>query len=205
MPSAWRQATSFMRAMGRETMRVFASTPRVLALVWHASPRRVAVLAGLTVLQGLLPTATVWVSKLVVDGVVAAVASGGAPDLLRRVVWLVALQFGLAAVGVALSHAASIVQQALSDVVGHRMNVQVFARANSLDLAYFETPEFYDKLRNAQRLGSQPVQLVTGGLLQLARNAIVVVSMVALSALVALDIAPLDFFGRQRAIELDRP
>jgi len=181
-PSAARQGVAFVRAMGRETVRVFASTPRVLALVWQASPKRVAALAGLTVLQGLQPTANVWLSKLVVDGVVAAVRSGGDPDLLRHVMWLVALQFVLSAVGIALGHAASFVQQALTDVVGHRMNVRVLAKANALDLAHFETPEFYDTLRNAQRLGSQPVQLVTGGLLQLVRNAIVLISMIALLA-----------------------
>ena len=181
-PSMLRQGTTFVRAMVRETLRVFASTPRVLALVWHASPGQVVILAVITVLQGLLPTATVWISKLVVDSVVAAVASHGDPDRLRGVVWLVALQFGFAATGVALNHAAAIVQQALSDVVGHRLGIQVLAKANSLDLAHFETPEFYDKLRNAQRLGSQPVQLVTGGLLQLVRSAIVLISMIALLA-----------------------
>ena len=181
-PSALRQGVAFVRAMERETVRVFASTPRVLALVWQASPKRVAALAALTVLQGLQPTANVWLSKLVVDGVVAAVQSGGDPELLRYVVWLVALQFVLSAAGIALGHAASFVQQALSDVVGHRLSVQVLAKANTLDLAHFETPEFYDTLRNAQRLGSQPVQLVTGGLLQLVRNAIVLISMIALLA-----------------------
>ena len=92
------------------------------------------------------------------------------------------LQFLLGAAQILLGHATSIIQQRLADVVGHRLNVQVLARANALDLAHFETPEFYDRLRNAQRLGSQPVNLVTGGLLQLARNTIVLVSMVALLA-----------------------
>ena len=151
-------------------------------MVWQASPGRVAWLAVLTVAQGLLPTATVWVSKLVVDAVVAAVNAGGDPATVDVVVRLVLIQFALGAAGIGLGHATSILQQRLTDVVGHRLNVQVLARANALDLAHFETPEFYDRLRNAQRLGSQPVQLVTGGLLQLARNTIVLVSMVALLA-----------------------
>jgi ATP-binding cassette subfamily B protein len=169
-----------LRALWRETAHVFASTPRVLALVWHASPPRVAALTVLTVLQGLLPSATVWVGKLVVDGVVAAIGAGGAQESVQRLIWLVALQFALGVVGIGLGHVAALVQQALSDVVSHRLNVQVLAKANTLDLAYYETAEFYDKLRNAQRLGSQPVQLVTGGLLQLVRNVIVVASMITL-------------------------
>jgi len=172
----------FLRSLSKETLRIFASTPRVLGMVWHASPGRVATLAVLTVVQGLLPTATIWVAKLVVDGVVAAVTSGGNPEAIAVVVRYVGWQFVLGAAQIGLGHVSSIVQQRLSDVVGHQLSVQVLARANALDLAHFETPEFYDRLRNAQRLGSQPVNLVTGGLLQLARNAIVLVSMVALLA-----------------------
>ncbi len=172
----------FLRTLGKETLRIFAGTPRVLGMVWQASPGRVATLAVLTLVQGLVPTAMVWVSKLVVDGVVAAVTSGGDPAAIAAVARYVGLQFLLGAAQILLGHATSIIQQRLADVVGHRLNVQVLARANALDLAHFETPEFYDRLRNAQRLGSQPVNLVTGGLLQLARNTIVLVSMVALLA-----------------------
>ncbi|HEV2125258.1 MAG TPA: ABC transporter ATP-binding protein [Chloroflexota bacterium] len=187
-----RGALEFGKQIARETLRIYASTPRVVALVWRASPLRVVALAILTVLQGLLPTATVWVGKLVVDGVVAAIAvnvgattaaaTTGAVGLTvpPALVGLVGLQFLLAVTGTVLGHVTSIIQQRLSDVVGHRLSVQVLAHANTLDLAHFETPEFYDRLRNAQRLGSQPVQLVTGGLLQVVRNAIVITSMAAL-------------------------
>ncbi|HEX2514604.1 MAG TPA: hypothetical protein VH257_07840, partial [Chloroflexota bacterium] len=181
-PQAGAPGVAFLRTLGKETLRIFAGTPRVLGMVWQASPGRVATLAALTLVQGLVPTAMVWVSKLVVDGVVAAVTSGGDPAAMAAVVRYVGLQFLLGAAQILLGHATSIIQQRLADVVGHRLNVQVLARANALDLAHFETPEFYDRLRNAQRLGSQPVNLVTGGLLQLARNTIVLVSMVALLA-----------------------
>jgi len=168
------------RTITAETVRIFASTPRVLSLVWRASPGRVSTLAVLTVLQGLLPTATVWLNKLVVDQVVAAISTGGAPDVLTRIFWLIALQFALGAASIGLNHVSGFVQQALSDLVGHDMSVRVFAKANALDLSYYETPEFYDRLRNAQNLGSQPVQLVTGGILALVRQTIVFVSMITL-------------------------
>ena len=109
-------------------------------MVWQASPGRVATLAALTLVQGLVPTAMVWVSKLVVDGVVAAVTSGGDPAAMAAVVRYVGLQFLLGAAQILLGHATSIIQQRLADVVGHRLNVQVLARANALDLAHFETP-----------------------------------------------------------------
>ncbi|HET7770919.1 MAG TPA: hypothetical protein VFN74_19250, partial [Chloroflexota bacterium] len=174
------RARAALRSVAAETARIYAGTPRVLALVWRASPGRVTTLALLTLIQGLLPTASVWVNKLIVDTVVAAIAAGGDPDVVQSLVTLVGLQFVLLATGAALNHVAGFVQQSLSDLVSHQLSVRVFAKANTLDLTYFETPEFYDRLRNAQRLGSQPVQLVTGGLLQLVRQTIVFASMMTL-------------------------
>ena len=66
------RARAALRSVAAETARIYAGTPRVLALVWRASPGRVTTLALLTLIQGLLPTASVWVNKLIVDTVVAA-------------------------------------------------------------------------------------------------------------------------------------
>src|ERR1700736_4881240 len=49
---------------------------RVLALVWDANPGLTLALAVLNLLQGGLPAATVWISKLLIDAVVGAVTTG---------------------------------------------------------------------------------------------------------------------------------
>lgn len=54
--------------------------------------------------------------------------------------WLVGLQFVLGGRSIGLSHVSSLVQQALSELVGHQLSVRIFAKANTLDLSYFETP-----------------------------------------------------------------
>src|SRR5687767_4908657 len=90
-----RKVLAGVQDVGRETLRIFASTPRVLALVWRASPGHVAALGALTVAQALLPGANVWVAKLIVDGVVAAVGAGGDEAALRALVGFVALQLAL--------------------------------------------------------------------------------------------------------------
>src|SRR5947209_7130532 len=53
---------------------------RVLALVWDANRGLTLGLAILNLLQGGLPAARVWVSKLLIDAVVAAVSSGSGTD-----------------------------------------------------------------------------------------------------------------------------
>src|SRR6266568_1584839 len=51
----------------------FASLPRVLRLVWSTSPLMTTTLALLSLLQGFTPAASVWLTKLVVDGVVKGI------------------------------------------------------------------------------------------------------------------------------------
>src|SRR2546428_11343566 len=51
---------------------------RVLGLVWDANPWLTLSLALFNLLQGGLPAARVWISKLLVDAVVAAGTSGDA-------------------------------------------------------------------------------------------------------------------------------
>ena len=57
--------------------------PRALGLVWQvARPWTIAWIALLAV-QGLLPAATVYLTKLVVDGVVGTLTTGGAWQIGR--------------------------------------------------------------------------------------------------------------------------
>lgn len=60
-------------------------------------------------------------------------------------------------------------QQLLQELVSNRTQLLILEKANTLDLAFFENAEFYDKLRNASDQSTyQPVTMVsqTFGLLQ---------------------------------------
>ncbi|HEX8966443.1 MAG TPA: hypothetical protein VF937_01095, partial [Chloroflexota bacterium] len=61
---------------------------RVLSLVWDANPLLTLSLAILNLIQGGLPAARVWVSKLLVDAVVGAVTSGSGTAALPQVLVL---------------------------------------------------------------------------------------------------------------------
>src|SRR3989442_14664908 len=88
---------------------------RVLALVWEATPGLTLSLAVLNLAQGGLPAARVWVSKLLIDAVVAAVTTGGGTAALPQVVFLVALQFAIGAAGNILGTIGNISQQLLQE------------------------------------------------------------------------------------------
>src|SRR5437588_1408782 len=153
---------------------------RVLALVWEANPGLTLSLALMNLGQGGLPAARVWVSKLLVDAVVAAVTTGSGTAVLPQVVFLVALQFAIGAAANILTTFSNICQQLLQDQVANRIQLLVMRQANKLDLVFFERPQFYDLLQTFQREAAfRPVQMVQAAFM-LIRHILTFVSLLAL-------------------------
>src|SRR5262245_36984655 len=71
-------------------LKALSHLPRAIRLVWGATRAWTAAWASLLLIQGLLPAATVYLTKPLVDSLVAAVKSGGdsgSIDALRPVLW----------------------------------------------------------------------------------------------------------------------
>ncbi|MBI2756649.1 MAG: ABC transporter ATP-binding protein [Chloroflexi bacterium] len=134
---------------------------RVLRLVWEANPQLTVALALLNLLQGVLPAARVYLAKVLIDDVVAAVSTGAGMAALPRVALLVAAQFGVSAVSNLGQTLANISQQLLQERVANRVQLLLMRHANSLDLIYFERPAFYDLIQQVQReAGFRPTAMV---------------------------------------------
>ncbi|MGK2849521.1 MAG: ABC transporter ATP-binding protein [Candidatus Limnocylindrales bacterium] len=187
--------------------------PRVIGLVWSASRILTIGLAIATVLAGLVPAATAYISKLLIDAVVAAITAREAAavadpvvlgplslDPTGVVIVLVGAQFLVFAVAAFLGTLRNVCQQLLQERVTMTIQLQVMAHAAKLDLAFFEDSTSYDLLRRAQQgAASRPLSLVSSvfGLFQIA---IAFLSMIALLialspilAIVAL-VAPIPAF-----------
>jgi ATP-binding cassette subfamily B protein len=130
-------------------------------LVWDANAPLTLALAVLNLVQGLLPAARVWIAKVLIDEVVAAVSGGAGVNALPTVLVLVGLQFGIGAAGNVMSTASNICQQLLQEQVSNRIQLLVMRHANVLDLVFFERPKFYDLIQQVQREAAfRPVQMV---------------------------------------------
>lgn len=162
-----------------------AYTPRVLAMVWQTSPGLTAGVAAITAVRALIPAATIWLTKLVIDAVVEAIAAGGTGDSVNRVVMLVVLQLALALAATALDHGGSALRAMLGDRFSNRINIMILEKAETLDLAYFEDSTFYDMLERARREANmRPTGLVTNTF-SLVGSVIQLVSVAALLASLA--------------------
>jgi len=153
--------------------------PRALRLAWQAAPGWTLAWTLFLLIQGFLPVATVYLTRPVVNGLVAAVRSGGdwqpilAPAAAMGVVLLLTEL---------LSGAIHWVRTAQADLVQDHVRSLIHRKSVEVDLAFYESPEFYDHLHRARAEADyRPTVLLEtlGGLLQ---NGITLVAMLAVLA-----------------------
>lgn len=149
----------------KQVFGVFTSLPRVLRLVWSTQAFFTSTLLVLSILQGLMPAVTVLITRWLIDSVVYGIIHH-----TINPIWLpVIFQLAAGLVSNLLSTFSNTSQQLLQELVSNRTQLLILEKANTLDLAFFENAEFYDKLRNASDQSTyQPVTMVsqTFGLLQ---------------------------------------
>jgi ATP-binding cassette subfamily B protein len=148
----------------------------LLGMVWDTSPALVSITTALRLIRALLPLAMLWVSKLILDSVVAWIkrGNGDAAGLWK----LVALELGLAVLSDLLARANSLADSLLGDRFTNRISVRLIEHATQLDLASFEDPVFYDKLERARRQTTGRIGLLAA-VLNVAQDTL---SLISLSA-----------------------
>jgi ATP-binding cassette, subfamily B, bacterial len=164
----------------KEFHRSFTHTPQALKLVWQTDRWATIGLGSLTLGGALLPASQAWVGKLIVDGVVASIQRGADPEQVRRVFVYLILELSLFLFSTVLNHARRLIQQLIQLQLANRIRGQIIQKALSLDLAYFEHPDFYDRLQNARReSGYKPVDLINDTFL-IVQNTITLISFAVL-------------------------
>jgi ATP-binding cassette, subfamily B, bacterial len=154
---------------------LLAQYPRMLALVYEASPRYSLLAAAATIAAGVSRPAQLWVTKLAIDDVARAVESvkRGADVDWQTPIVLVTLIFVAGAAASVFQSLSESARDLLAFLTASHTEFTLLAKAATLDIAFFETPEYHDKLHMAQRDSWQ------------ARN-IAIISIDALGSLVSL-------------------
>jgi ATP-binding cassette subfamily B protein len=164
----------------KEVHRSFTHTPRAVKLVWQTNRWATIGLGFLTVGGALLPASQAWVGKLIVDGVVASIQQGADPEVVRTVFVYLILELALFLLNTALNQARRLIQQLIQLQLANRIRGEIIQKALTLDLAFFEHPDFYDRLQNARReSGYKPVDLINDTFL-IVQNTITLISFAVL-------------------------
>ncbi len=133
-------------------------------LVWAASRGWTLAWAVLLVAQGLLPAVTVYLTRLLVDSLVAMAGSGSSWEAIRPTLTLAALMAGLILLGEFLQSTGEWIRAAQSELVQDHISNLIHQKALTVDIAYYESPEYYDRLYRARNdLSSRPLALLESG------------------------------------------
>ena len=105
--------------------------PRALALVWESAKPWTIAWTGLLVIQGLVPVAVVYLTKGVVDAVVAVVNGGGDAIAVRAAIFWVSAMALVLLLSQSLSALSTWVQTALSELVSDHILERVHQSGDS--------------------------------------------------------------------------
>jgi ATP-binding cassette, subfamily B, bacterial len=197
--SRWRNLKQSIRGTA-------AALPRVLRLVWDASPGVTIGLFAVTVVAGIIPAVSAYTSKLLVNAVVAGILvrhtpsnAPQVPDIVRldfglwhpafstvnAIIFLAILQLLIFALIAFLSTARNITQQLLQNAVSMGIQLMVMEKAASLDLAFYEDPASYDLLRRAQTDSINRPVLMISTAFGLVQTTLTFATMIGLLVLVS--------------------
>lgn len=171
----------------RERFDALRNLPPFLRMVWSTSPLLSLMTIGLRVVRALLPVATLYVGKLIIDEAVRLVAAGNGFDTLGSA-WhsgqldtllsLLALEFALAIGSDLLGRLVSYGDALLSELFTNATSVRLMEHAATLDLEDFEDSDLQDKLDRARRQTMGRMNLMSQ-LFGQVQDAITVVSFAA--------------------------
>ncbi|MBD3385523.1 ATP-binding cassette domain-containing protein [candidate division KSB1 bacterium] len=158
----------------------FYALLKAFKLVWGCARGWTVANFALQVLQGTLPLLTLYLTKLIVDGVTEAL---NAPDkwaAFRPIGGWVILMAAIYLAQRLLSSVATLIQEQQSWKVSDHVHNILHSKSVAVDLQYYENSTYYDTLHMAQREAPYRPQQVVSILAQLVQNGVSLVAMVAL-------------------------
>lgn len=174
------EATQMLTSKLRKALAQLPNLPRALGLVWEVARSWTIAWILLLAVQGLLPAAAVYLTKLVVDGLVAALRTGGSWPEARAVMVLVA---ALACVMLLMEVARSAIgwiRLVQAELLQDHINGLIHEKSATTDLAFYEFPDYYDHLHRARSEASyRPVALLEN-LGSLFQNGVTLLAMGAI-------------------------
>jgi ATP-binding cassette, subfamily B, bacterial len=166
----------------------------------------------LLVIQGVLPVVTVYLTRMLVDSIASGLKAAGSWEDARATLLLVVLMALVMLLADVFRSLTSWVRTGQSELFKDHIRNLIHEKSVAVDLAFYETPEFYNHLHRARNEASfRPLSLMEN-LGSLVQNGITLVAMSAVllpfglwvpAALVLTTIPALVVVLRQHRIQHD--
>jgi ATP-binding cassette subfamily B protein len=132
------------------------------------------------VLQGALPVGLVYLSKPLVDGLAAAMASGGSWQALRPLFGLLVLMGVLLLMIDVLQSGCGFLRAVQAELVRNRITRLIHEKSVVVDLAFYESSDYYDQLHRARNDSYERPLALLADIGQLVQHSVTLLGMSAL-------------------------
>lgn len=129
----------------RSRSQVIRNLPMIAGLMWRAGRWILVISIACRLMLGLVPLGIIAISRMIIDIVSAGPGAGSGP-----VGALIALEFGLAALGVILMRILVFADALAEERFTERTSLEIMAHASEMEEALYEDPVFHDKLERAR-------------------------------------------------------
>lgn len=164
----------------REALSRLPYLRRAIRMVWEAAPHWTLSWAVLVLLQGILPVAPVYLTRLLVNRVVLARDAGGTIESFAPALVIAGLIAAVLVVGEVLQSVAEWIRTGLSELLQDHISGLVHGKAMEVDVAFYESADYYDRLHRARTDARVRLMGLLEGVAALARNAVTFLAMVVI-------------------------
>ena len=149
-------------------------------MIWTATRTWTLVWGVLLLLQGLLPAANVYLTKVLVDALTAAVGAGIAWESVRTVLLPAVLMGGVLLLTQIIQEVLGWVRTGQAEYMQDYIKERIHAQAAVVDLEFFETPEYFDQMERANQEANPRIRSLLENVGSLFRNTTTLLAIAAL-------------------------
>lgn len=156
----------------------------IVKLVWEASPIILFVMTFMSVFNGVMPVLGSLINKELLNRLAAAY--GGQLESFQIIVSVLIFQFAYLLVNSIVTRLSATVTRISGEIVTNHIKLKIMQKAKEVDIASFDSPDFYAKMENANReAGMRPIQVLSATF-SVVSSVISIVSFIVVIAAVGL-------------------
>lgn len=154
--------------------------PRAIRLVFRYTPGWTLANILLMLILGLLPLASLFIIKLLVDTVTAGIAATDKAAVSQELILFIFAAVIIALLTSCFRAVSAYVNEVQSLELTDGITDLIHTQSMALDLAYYENPAYQDTLHRAQTSGSSRPGMIVNDLVQIVQNCISITAVGAL-------------------------
>jgi ATP-binding cassette subfamily B protein len=124
--------------------------PRIMRVVWESTGRWTIAWAGIVIVAGLLPAASIALTKALVDAVVNAARSGGSWQAIRPALVAGIAMACIAVLSEMMQGIIEWIRVVQSELMQDYLTSLIHKKSVEVDFGFYESPAYYDRLYRAR-------------------------------------------------------